>query len=185
VADGLSEIWRSALDANVRYYEAWGRAANEYLRELKDALKGYSPVVRLPTIQVPVATNAVVNDHGRAAAVVSPSEPPATPVVVLEAAPGHVATGAVLVQNHLLHPVSAAVAARVHGHDGSFELAVEPDRVELAPGEAAVVRVRTTIPEDGPPIDVRGELLVPELVGTTVGLVVRSRPGAGPADSTG
>ena len=49
MADSIGEVWRRALDLNVRYYEAWGRAANDYVRELGATLKGYSPAVRLPT----------------------------------------------------------------------------------------------------------------------------------------
>ena len=32
MADGLGDVWRNALDANVRYYEAWGRVLNDYVR---------------------------------------------------------------------------------------------------------------------------------------------------------
>ncbi len=39
---GLGDVWQRALDANVRYYEAWGRVATDYVRELSTALKGFS-----------------------------------------------------------------------------------------------------------------------------------------------
>ncbi len=60
------------------------------------------------------------------------------------------------------------------------QIVVEPDRVDLAPGESVVVRVRTTIPESesSEALEIRGELRVPELVGTVVPLLIRSRGGA-------
>jgi hypothetical protein len=185
VADGLSDVWRSALDANVRYYEAWGRAVEDYVRDLGAALKGYSPVVRLPAIEVPLSASTVrpstVTSSTARSSNARSSPSAAAPAVVLEADVGRVATGAVLVQNHLAHPVSAAVTARVDAdHEVQFD--VEPAYVELAPGEAAVVRVSTTVPAIDQTTEIRGELLVPELVGTTVPLVVRRLPGSPPPD---
>jgi hypothetical protein len=184
VADGLSDVWRSALDANVRYYEAWGRAVEEYVRELGEALKGYSPTVRLPSIEVPLTARTVPPSPARpGTSDASARSATSAPAVVLEADIGRVATGAVLVQNHLSHPVSAAVRARVEA-DHEVEFDVEPDHVELAPGEAAVVRVSATVPAIDEAAEIRGELLVPELVGTTVPLVVRRRSGGPPPDES-
>ena len=58
MADSIGEVWRRVLDLNVRYYEAWGRVANEYVRDLGATLKSYSPNVRLPTITLPNVTTA-------------------------------------------------------------------------------------------------------------------------------
>ena len=96
----------AALDLNVRYYEAWGRVANEYVRDLGATLKSYSPNVRLPTITLPNVTTATATTSN-SAPVHSTPQPASRPIVLLEAAPGSLAEGAVLVEDHLAHPVSA------------------------------------------------------------------------------
>jgi hypothetical protein len=182
MAERLGDVWQRALDANVRYYEAWGRVATDYVRELSTALKGFSPRMQLPTITLPNITLPVTSAATGAASRPQPtgSETPTpgapNPAVVLEAAPGSSAQGAVLVENHLSHPVSAPIEAQV---DGEIHILIEPDRVDLAPGESVVVRVSATIPHDesSAPLEIRGELRVPELVGTVVPLLIRSRSG--------
>jgi hypothetical protein len=180
MAERATDVWRGALDANARYYEAWGRLAGDYVRELTEVLRGYAPKVTLPEITlpgvtVPTATAAASTAGPAPARPPAPSAPPTATAVVLEAPVGSTATGAVLVQNHLSHPVSAEVVASFPRDDG-VDVEVDPRRVDLAPGEAAVVRVTATVPAAG---EVRGELLVPELVGTAVPLVVRERAATG------
>jgi hypothetical protein len=178
VADSIGEVWRRALDLNVRYYEAWGRVANEYVRDLGATLKSYSPNVRLPTITLPNVTTAT-GTTSKQRAVDSTPQPASRPIVLLEAAPGSLAEGAVLVENHLAHPVSAGIRAVVDS-DIDIVILVEPDHVDLAPGESAVLRVSTTLPQsDSSAVtEIRGELLAPELVGTAVPLLIRSRADA-------
>jgi hypothetical protein len=86
----------------------------------------------------------------------------------------------VLVENHLGHPVTAQVRAELPS-GVAFE--VDPQVVDLAPGESAVVRVRSALPA-GPPGEWRGRLLVPELVGTAVALVLRTAGDPTPDDAT-
>jgi hypothetical protein len=177
MADDLAGVWRNAVDANVRYWDAWGRIANDYVRELGDTLRGCAPLLRLPAWSVPAPMTAAARES-RPAVVVPEAHPSA---LVLEAAAGAVASGAVLVENHLPHPVTAAVEPRFdlpEGDDVSVE--VVPRTVELAPGESSVVRIKAVIPLEGPR-DVRGELLVPQLAGTSVSLVIRriGEPGTG------
>lgn len=179
MADSIGEVWRRALDLNVRYYEAWGRVANDYVRDLGATLKSYSPAMRLPTITLPNVKATTAPPTTPRSADTTP-QPASRPVVLLEAAPGSIATGAVLVENHLPHPVSAAICAMV---DSDIDIIVEPDRVDLAPGESAVLRVNATIPQSDSSevIEIRGELLVPELVGAAVPLLIRNRAAAEPA----
>jgi hypothetical protein len=181
VADSIGDVWRRALDLNVRYYEAWGRVANEYVRDLGATLKNYSPSVRLPTITLP-NVRATSGTTTTSLAAGSTPQPASMPLVLLEAAPGSVAEGAVLVENHLAHPVSAAIRAVV---DSDIDVVVEPDHVDLAPGESAVLRVSATLPQNDTSevIEIRGELLVPELVGTAVRLLIRSRATADPSSA--
>ena len=39
MADDLVDVWRRAMDANVKYYESWGRLAGDWLREFERANK--------------------------------------------------------------------------------------------------------------------------------------------------
>jgi hypothetical protein len=179
MADGMGDVWRHAVDANVRYYEAWGRIAEDYIRDLGSALKGFSPQVRLPAVTLPVvtATDASVAPRSTSAAgTAPPAAAQSAPGValVLEGNPGSVVQGALLVENHLPHPVSAAVDVHT---ESEVEVTVAPSTVDLAPGESAVVRVSATIPAGpGEPTEIRGQVLAPELVGTAVPLLIRSRP---------
>ena len=172
MADKSREVWRRAVEANVRYYQAWSRIANEYLNEVGAALKTVVPQLRLPSITFP--TNAPL---GRASdfstVAVSTAVPPTA--VVMEGPPGSVAQGAVVVENHLSHRVSAAVRAQV---DSDIEIAVEPEQVDLGPGESVVVKISARLPvrDSTHLIEVSGQLHVPELVGTAVPLLIRSFP---------
>jgi hypothetical protein len=172
MANGLAELWRRAIDANVRYYEEWGRVAQAYVRDLASALSNYSPRISLPTITVPAVAQAP-GPPAPAAPAARP-EPAQGPAIVLEGAPGAKVQGAVLVQNYLPHPVTASVQAEMAGAD--IDVVVEPATVELAPGESAVVGITATVPDDPAAPETRGQVLVPELVGTAVPVVLRVRP---------
>ncbi len=201
VADDLTQVWRQALDANARYYASLSRLATEYLQELSDTVGRLGPIrlptVTLPTVTVPSASTARASGpdsstRSSTSPAAAPASGPATqapspPAVVLEAAPGAWAHGAVLVENHLPHPVSATVDAQLDDSAGAqsadgADITVDPDKVELAPGESTVVRVSARIPEAGA-AEIRGRLSVPELIGTAVPMVIRraaTRPDAKP-----
>lgn len=176
MADALSEAWRRAVDANARYYQEWGRLAERYVRDLNGVLSSYRtdqtrPAARAATASAPPSPAPVVPEPAVPAPVV-----PAPAALVLEGPPGAVTQGAVLVENHLSHPVSAVVESRM---ESAVEIAVDPAAVELAPGESAVVRVRATVPAGAAAGDeIAGQLQVPELVGTVVPLLVRVLPPA-------
>lgn len=184
MADGLGEVLRRAVDANIRYYEAWGKIAGDYLRELREVVNDLSPEVRLPKVVVPTAASRTTPSRATVEPAARAAGPAPRPSLVLQAGEQGTAAGAVLVENHLSHPVSAKVEAHLEG-GAAVAITVDPDRVDLAPGESAIVRVQVSLPDDGGPLeDVRGQLLVPELVGTAVPLLIRrGRPPAPhPAD---
>jgi len=151
------------MDANVKYYESWGRLAGDWLRDLQSAAAALRPTVNLPPVNLPVVTTA-----------------PAPPAdgVVLEAEPHTVASGALLVENHLDHPVTATVVADPFVDADGVETAVEfdvlPRAVELAAHTAAIVRIHAELP-DGVG-ELRSTLHVPDVPGTSVPVILRPYP---------
>jgi hypothetical protein len=167
---GLEETLRSAIAANMRYYEAWGRIATEWLLELADLGRG---------LQVPGA--AAFRQAPVPATVPTPRPPPrqaASPTLVLEAGVGEEATGAFLVENQLGRPVDTPLIADQITDPGgvilSAPLEFEPAVISLAPEERCVVRVRLTITEAFTPgTNYRTVIRGPDLPGTSIPVVLR------------
>jgi hypothetical protein len=163
---GLDQIFRRALEANARYYEALGQVTTDYLK----ALAGVLGEVKLP------ATLA-----SRAAAPAPPAaSAPAPSAMVLVAPAGQTAVGAFMVQNRLGQHVAAPVVTSAFLDPSGAEvrpaLAFEPDVVSLDVGEQVLVRVTATIDERlEPGVGYRGEVTVPGLSGDRIALVLRRR----------
>jgi len=163
---GLDQIFRRALEANARYYEALGQVTTDYLK----ALAGVLGEVKLPTTLA-----------SRAAAPAPPAASAAAPsAMVLEAPAGHTAVGAFMVQNRLGQHVAAPVVTSAFLDPSGAEvrpaLAFEPDVVSLDVGEQVLVRVTATIDERlEPGVGYRGEVTVPGLSGDRIALVLRRR----------
>jgi hypothetical protein len=176
---GLEQIWRRALEANARYYEALGQVTTDYLK----ALAGVLADVKLPT-----------SLGGRDAAPVAPASaaPPPAPApsaMVLEAPAGHTAVGAFMVQNRLGQRVAAPVVPSAFLDPSGAEvrpaLAFEPDVVSLESGEQVLVRVTATIDDRlEPGVGYRGEVTVPGLSGDRIALVLRRRDGTAQSAAT-
>jgi hypothetical protein len=170
---GLDQVWRQAMEANARYYEALGQVTVDYLK----ALVGVLGDARLPAV-----------GGGRPAAPARPAPHPEPPqaAMVLEAAAGKSAVGAFMVQNRLSQQVTAPVVASgfldASGKEAKPALVFEPDVVSLEPGEQVLVRVTAAIDDR---LDAgaayRGEVTIPGLSGDRVPLVVRRTAGAPPA----
>jgi hypothetical protein len=177
---GLEEMWRSAVAANLRYYEAWTRIASDWLRDLAGAGS---------VLQTPGAIAVRQVSEPTAAPGPGPRPPSAAapgPALVLEAHAGEQATGAFLVENQLGRPVETPIVAdEITGPGGAAQpasLEFEPTVVSLAPQERCVVRVRTAITEDfAPGSDYRTVIRGPDLPGTSIPLVLRR---ADPAPAT-
>jgi hypothetical protein len=163
---GLEQIWRRALEANARYYEALGQVTTDYLK----ALAGVLGEVRLPA-----------SLGGRAAASAPPAaSAPAPSAMVLEAPAGQTAVGAFMVQNglgqHVAAPVVTSAFLDPSGAEVRPALTFEPDVVSLESGEQVLVRVTAAIDERlEPGVGYRGEVTVPGLSGDRVALVLRRR----------
>ena len=165
------------MDANVKYYESWGRLAGDWLRDLQSAAAALRPTVNLPPVNLPVVTTAPAPP---ADGVRPPSANgvATAAAVVLEAEPHTVASGALLVENHLDHPVTATVVADPFVDADGVETAVEfdvlPRAVELAAHTAAIVRIHAELP-DGVG-ELRSTLHVPDVPGTSVPVILRPYP---------
>jgi hypothetical protein len=161
----FDDLFRRALDLNLRYYGALGRLAADYLR---DAAAAFSELGGLT--QTPSATPR--SGPGQASHT--------GPVMVLEAEAGGTAMGVFLVENQLPHEVNAAMVSSsftsASGRQARIPLVFDPPRVSLKPGEQILVRIQATLTEDLEP-DVRysGEITVPELRGTRIPTIIRRR----------
>jgi len=166
----VEELWRRAVDANVRYVEAVGRVTREYVRALAAVTRNLS---------APIRTGSGAPEPPR------PGQEPLAarttpPALVLEGKAGATALGVFLVENHLERAISTPVAASGFVSDDGREvvppLTFDPELVILDPGEQLLVQVSTTIGEDlEPDVGYRGELTVPGLTGTSVPIVLRRR----------
>lgn len=178
---GFAQAWREAMEANARYYEAWGQLASQWVRELAQA----SQSARLPTLPPlrlntgpGVATSARPGGVSPSPAAAPAGASPAPAVVVLEGPTGAAASAAFLVENTLSHPVVGSVEVDPFDDiDGVAVLArldFEPQTISLAPGERRLVRISVTLPTTLPPdVDCRSTIRVDGVPGTTIPVVLR------------
>lgn len=169
---GFGDMWRGAVAANLRYYEAWTRIATDWLRELADAGRGQQTPGGIAVRQAPTPT-AAPDPGPRPRSAATPS-----PALVLEAVAGEQASGAFLVENQLGRPVETPmVATEVTDPAGAVlpaSLEFEPAVVSLATEERCVVRVRAAITEAfAPGVDYRTVIRGPDLPGTSIPVVLR------------
>lgn len=180
-AFGLDQIFRRALEANARYYEALGQVTTDYLK----ALAGVVGEFRLPSqLGGRAAGLGAARPVAAPPAPVAPTDPvKAASAMVLEGVAGQEAVGAFMVQNHFSQKVAAPVVVSAFLDPSGAELrpalAFEPDVVALEAGEQVLVRVTASIDERlRPGIAYRGEVAVPGLSGDRVPLVLRRRVAA-------
>ena len=202
---GLVEAWTRALQAHARYAEALGSLTSTWLRELADL----GAAVRLPRVVAVPGFDRPAPDHAPGAASAGPgtaargpgaqgtaapgpaAQRAAAPAVglaprpesaslVLEAAGGHQATGAFLVENTLSRRVEQAVEAgqfaNAAGAVADVPVVLAPDAVDLGPGEQVVVQVTAVVPEtlDG---EHRGTLRVAGVPGAEMPVILRRLAG--------
>jgi hypothetical protein len=159
----LTQLWRRALEENLRYYGAVARLTGEYSR----AVAG-------------TARDLVGSRVPQTAATSAPDAAPA-PIMALEAEAGSQAVGLFVVENRSPRRVSAAVEVPgltdPEGRAAQVALAFEPETLDLGPGEQTLVQVSVGVDDSlREEVDYRGELHVPALPGTRVPIVVRRLP---------
>ena len=167
----LAGMWRGAVAANLRYYEAWGRIVTDWVRDL--ASVGLGPQTTAVAVTeapgLPAAGAARSEPHG--------AQRPAA-ALVLEASSGEVAAGAFLVENQLGRAVETPlICDEITDPEGlvlPVSLQFDPATVSLAPQEQCVVRVRLTVTDAlNPDSDYRTVIRGPDLPGTSVPVVLR------------
>jgi hypothetical protein len=173
---GFEELWRRALELNIKYYGGLGKLTADYLRDL-GAVMSNAQSAPAPGGSAASAAEA------RPAATSAPPSQPGAPVIVLEGESGSTALGVFLVGNSLPHDVSARVTASPildeSGRQGKAAFVFDPPSISLRPGEQLLVRVTAVIdPSLEPDARYRGELSIPELGGTRIPVIIRRRPGA-------
>jgi hypothetical protein len=167
----LEELYRRALDLNLRYYASVGKLTADYLRELASAV---GTVQETPGGQARTAPPASTQASAEAPRASAPA------VMVFEGDAGSTAMGVFLIGNSLTHEVSAPVTASPvvdeTGKSAAVAFAFEPAVVNLRPGEQLLVRATAVI---DPVLEAgsryRGEFLIPELLGTRIPFIVRRR----------
>jgi len=162
----FEELFRRALDLNLRFYGAVGRLTADYFREAAAAFSELSGQQQ-PSSASPRSAPGQSTQAG--------------PVMVLEAEAGNSAMGVFLVENKLAHDVNAAMVATPFTDPGGLQvrvpLAFDPPRISLKPGEQILVRIQATLTKDlEPEVRYSGEVSVPELPGTRIPTIVRRRP---------
>jgi hypothetical protein len=165
----LQQAWRRAMDLNIRYYSAIGRLAADYLKDLVSTIGELGTSPSTPAAQPGPAQPLPQASHA---------------TMVLEAEASGKAIGVFLVHNHLDNAVSAKVAPSAFVDDSGREIhpkfAFEPDTIQLGPHEQILVRVTAIVDRAlKAGLSYRGELNIPELVGTRIPVVVRRRAGQG------
>jgi len=167
---GFEELWRRALELNVRYYSSLGKLTVEYLSDLAGALSAQTaaPAASQPG---PQATHAPPASAKPAAA---------EAVMMLEGEAGSTALGVFLVGNSFPNEVSATVTSSPmtdeSGRPANVAFVFDPPVIALRPGEQLLVRVSAVIdPSLEPGVRYRGEFSIPELRGTRIPVIVKRR----------
>jgi hypothetical protein len=160
-APSLEQLWRRAVDAQLRYYRSVGQLSIEYARAVLGAVRAARPAQPTPTSAPP-----------------TPALPAAAPVLALEAEEGSWAVGMFVVENgtgtRVSAPVDLPVLADAEGRQVHGEVRFEPEVVTLEPGEQTLVQIAVEVTRGlRRGVDYRGEVSVPGLTGTRIPLVVR------------
>ncbi|MBZ5538153.1 MAG: hypothetical protein LAO31_19545 [Acidobacteriia bacterium] len=171
----LSEVWRNAVDANIRYYTTLGQLTARILNVLFTTVTELRPDLQMGSSSpqppaVPKSPPALTSQGAPSSA------------LVLEGRAGGIALGVFLVENGLPHKVSTSVVASAFADpEGRLvrpALRFEPDRIFLEPGEQVIVRVTTVIDESlRPEMRYQGEISVPGMPGTRIPIVLRRQAG--------
>jgi hypothetical protein len=165
----VDELFRRAIDLNIRYYSNVGQLMASYVKDLVETFSL-------------TATQTQAEQPPQAAPRTNPPTHKAqpAPVMVLEAESGKQALGVFLVENHLDHNISTRVvpspffdAAR---NEVKPSFVFDPEAVSLRSGEQVLVRVQAQIDDTFvPDVGYEGSVNIPELTGSRVRIVLRRR----------
>ncbi len=160
----LENLLKRGIDANVKYWEAVGRAASDYVQTVSK-IWADAPIAFTPGTFTTRSTTTTR---------------PSGPALLLEGPAGTQARAVVMISNDLDRDADAAVSVTdLRAPDGqrvSFDIRPSPDRVKLARGEKVPVTLTADITDamaDG--VDYEGEINVPGLSTKGVPVVLRRR----------
>lgn len=167
------EPLRRALEANLQYYEALGRATRDYWAAV-------SRLWRDLPLRVGNVRFGAPAGPGLAARPAAAPAPAAPATLVLEAEAGGEAQGVFMVDNRLSRTVSTAVVtsafADPSGRAVRPVLRVVPGVVTLEPAGRTLVQLFAAVTDDlDPDVDYRGEVSVPGLSDRGIPVVLRRR----------
>jgi hypothetical protein len=172
----LEELYRRAVDLNLRYYASVAKLTVDYLRDLSSAVSSAQKTSADTSSQTASTASSATpkSATGQAATGAAPA------IMVFEGEAGTSAVGVFLIGNSLAHEVTAPVTASPvideAGHTFNIAFSFDPAVINLRPGEQVLVRATALIDaglEAGRRY--RGELLIPELQGTRIPFIVRRR----------
>jgi len=169
----LTEAWREATGATLRYYGRLGGLAFALAEALAPSLSGRRRAVRLS----PEAPSA----GGKPA---DSAETSQVQTIVLEAAAGRSALGVFVVENTTARkasgPLGVSAFADESGHEVRPEVRFSPEVVSLEPGDQVLVQVAAAIDDTlEPGVRYGAEISIPKISGARIPLVVRRRGAKG------
>lgn len=157
----INELFRRAMETNLRFYEGLVELSINYLKNL-------STIFADSRSQLPAEHRQPVRPQ------------PGSSALILEAEAGEQARGYFLVENQLSRKVSAEVLASpiidAEGKEVEQKIYFEPPMITLGPGEKMVVQVVADMDEGlEPGVGYRGSITVPGLSESSADIVVRRR----------
>lgn len=167
----LTEAWREAAGATLRYYGRLGGLAFALAEALAPSLSDLRPKVRLsseaPSEGAPAADSTEAS-HGQ--------------TIVLEAAAGKSALGVFLVENTTARkasgPLGVSAFTDSSGRVVKPSVRFSPDVVSLEQGDQVLVQVAAAIDDTlEPGVRYAAEISIPKLSGARIPLIVRRRGG--------
>ncbi|MEP6691316.1 MAG: hypothetical protein ABJD07_09175 [Gemmatimonadaceae bacterium] len=177
-AQQITDGFKKAVDAQMRYYQALGDVTTEYVK----SLMGIWSDVKLPLNLGALKPNA--------SSAATPAAATATPALVLEAERGQQARGVFMVENKLTRHVVTPVVTSGFTGPGERELRptmrIEPGVVSLEPGARTLVHLIASINDEmvvG--ATYHGEISVPGLSDSRVPVVLRRRESSSVAAGAG
>jgi hypothetical protein len=170
---GFEELWRRALELNIRYYSSLGKLTVEYLSDLAGAMSAQT------------ASRAETQGAPPPGPQASPAAAPAKPaaaeaVMMLEGEAGSTALGVFLVGNSFPNEVTATISSSPmtdeSGRQAKVAFVFDPPVIALRPGEQLLVRASAVIDSSlEPGVRYRGEFSIPELRGTRIPVIIKRR----------
>ena len=172
---GFEELFRRALELNVRYYTSLGKLTVEYLSDLAGAMSAQTAGRTETQGAPPPGPQPAAAPQGPAKSAAAEA------VMMLEGEAGSTALGVFLVGNSFPNEVSATVTASPmtdeNGRAAKVAFVFDPPVIALRPGEQLLVRASAVIDSSlEPGVRYRGEFSIPELRGTRIPVIVKRRP---------